>query len=470
VSVAVAGRVEPAPVKELQGRIGLSGAVFTLVGYIVGGSIFILPASLAGTVGPAAFISYLLAAALTLFVCCTAAQIGSAFPASGGTYVAVSCLIGPFWGFMVVWMGVLIIFTSTPALAYGLVDYLVEFFPGIAAYRVLAAVGAIIVFTGVNLLGIRTAMRAQAIMVVGSMAVLLLLGIGGLLHAKAANFSPLLPLGVKPVLWGAIPAYYSYSGFGAIVAFSGEIERPRRNVPLTLSISFPIILVTYTLVSIAVPGVIPWRELNAAATVSRAAAQFLPQSLVVTVAVGAVLAIATSINGLLLSKSRDLFALAIDQVLPESLAGVGPRYGEPRAALLAMSAVAVAGALIGRSFTEYVSMSVLCVMVVEILSGLAIVVLPMRMPASFAAAAYKLGRMARLFWGVGLMVCSLGFIVAGLMGDLTGALIYFVAFVAGALAYAVRRLTLLRRGIRIEDLLLRRAAHLLTLEHRKTSA
>ena len=170
--------------QELRGRIGLAGAVFTLVGYVVGGSIFIVPATLAGTVGPGVFISYLLAAALTLFVCWTSAQIGSAFPASGGTYVAVACLIGPFWGFMVVWTGVLIIFTSTPALAYGLVDYLAEFLPSISAYRVETAVAAILLFTGVNLMGIKMAMRAQTVMVVGFMAVLLLLGVGGLAHSQ----------------------------------------------------------------------------------------------------------------------------------------------------------------------------------------------------------------------------------------------------------------------------------------------
>jgi APA family basic amino acid/polyamine antiporter len=449
---------------ELRGRIGLGGAVFTLIGYVVGGSIFIVPATLAATIGPAVFVSYLIAAVLSLFVCCTAAQIGSAFPASGGTYVAVACLVGPFWGFLVVWTSVLIVFTSGPALAYGLVGYLTEFFPALATHRVYAAVGTILLFTAVNLFGIRTAMRAQTAMVWGSVGVLLLLGIGGLFHAKSENFTPLLPLGLKPVLWAAVPAYYSFSGFSGIVAFGGEIERPRRNVPLTLAISFPIIFVTYLMVSVAVPGVVSWRELDASATVSRAAGHFLPEGMVAVVAMGALLAIAGSINGLILAKSRDLYALAVDRVLPDRLAGVGP-YGEPRIALLSMSAVAIAGALIGRSFIQYASMAVLSVMVVQILSGLAIVLLPRRMPASYDAAAFKLRPAARLFVGVGLMVCSLGFILAGLASDLIGAVIYIVALTVGAAGYAVRKITLQRRGIRIEDLLLKRAGRFALANH-----
>src|SRR5262249_15436813 len=142
---------------ELGGRIGVAGASFALIGYIIGGSIFILPGALAGAVGPAIFVSYLIAASIALFVCFNSAQIGSAFPMSGGTYVAASCVVSPFWGFMVVWMGVLIAFTSTSALAYGLVDYLTPYLPALAGYRFLGAVASIAVFTGLNMLGVRTA-------------------------------------------------------------------------------------------------------------------------------------------------------------------------------------------------------------------------------------------------------------------------------------------------------------------------
>jgi hypothetical protein len=134
-------------------------------------------------------------------------------------------------------------------------------------------------------------------------------------------------------------------------------------------------------------------------------------------------------------------------------------------ALLSMSAVAIAGALIGRTFIQYASMAVLSVMVVQILGGLAIVLLPRRMPASYAAAAFKLPPAARLFFGVGLMVCSLGFILAGLAGDLIGAMIYIVAFTVGAAGYAIRKITLQRRGIRIEDLLLKRAGRFALANH-----
>ena len=62
-----------APVQELKGRLDVTSAVTTLVGYIIGGSIFILPGALAAEIGPAVFIAYLIAAALSLIVCVVSA-------------------------------------------------------------------------------------------------------------------------------------------------------------------------------------------------------------------------------------------------------------------------------------------------------------------------------------------------------------------------------------------------------------
>jgi len=446
---------------ELKGRISLTEAVFALVGYIIGGSIFILPGALAGQVGPGVFVAYLLAAIVALFICVASAQIGSAFPMSGGTYVAVSSVISPFWGFMVVWMGVLVIFTSTSALAYGLVDYLTPWIPALGRHRFIGAVTSIVVFTGVNLLGIRTAVWAQIVMVVAFMAVLVVFGVGGLLYSRGANFTPLFPLGIMAVLQTAIPAFYSYSGFSAIVTFGGEIVNPRRNIPLVLGISLPLITAVYTLVTLAMPGVVNWRDLAAGeATLSRVSSVFLPAGVGVFIGVAAVCAIATSINGLLLTKSRDVFSLALDRVFPVALSRMGP-FGEPRGALLAMCGVAIFGVSLRRSFVQYASMAVLCVMVIHVLQGVVILLLPRRMPAHYQAAEYRLSRPARVFWGIGLILVASVFIVSGVASERVGGVVYLAACGLGALWYGFRRGQLRRDGVRIEQLLLDHAARVI---------
>ena len=61
-------------------RIGLWGAVATLVGYVIGASIFVLPAQLLPSTGAGVILSYLVAAIPAIFTCVAGAVVGNAFP------------------------------------------------------------------------------------------------------------------------------------------------------------------------------------------------------------------------------------------------------------------------------------------------------------------------------------------------------------------------------------------------------
>jgi len=68
----------------LDRKIGLWGAVFLLIGNIVGASIFILPGQLAGLAGPGVVIAYFIAAVPAIINCLIAAQVGAILPVSAG--------------------------------------------------------------------------------------------------------------------------------------------------------------------------------------------------------------------------------------------------------------------------------------------------------------------------------------------------------------------------------------------------
>ena len=74
----------------LDRKIGLWGAVFLLIGNIVGASIFILPGQLAGLAGPGVVIAYFIAAVPAIINCLIAAQVGAILPVSAAGYVSVS--------------------------------------------------------------------------------------------------------------------------------------------------------------------------------------------------------------------------------------------------------------------------------------------------------------------------------------------------------------------------------------------
>ncbi len=105
-------------------KIGLAGAVFTLVGYVIGASIFILPGQLAAEAGPGSVLAYLIAGVLAAIACVAGAAIGSAVPVSGAANVAAARVLAPIFGFMGVWLILVAVAISIALVGFGLADYL----------------------------------------------------------------------------------------------------------------------------------------------------------------------------------------------------------------------------------------------------------------------------------------------------------------------------------------------------------
>ena len=423
-----------------------------LIGYVVGGSIFILPGTLAASAGPGIFISYLIASVLALFTCLVTAQVGSAIPTSGANYIAVSRVLSPFWGFMFIWTLIVTIAVGVPLIAYGFAEYLAYFIPGLNP--MLIAVLSILVFVGVNILGIQVASWIQAVMVLEFMAALLVFGGGGVANSDPALLTPLFPMGFGAVLFMAIPAYYSYSGFFIIAEIGEEIKDPSRNIPKALLISFCLVLLVYTVVPLAVTGVLPWNTLGETkGAVAVASEIFFPKWLAEAIAFSALFAIATSINGIIVAQSRDIFAVARDRVLPEGLSKVTKLFRTPFVAILMVGGLSLIGTLIGTSIQNYAIMTVLGFMIIQCLSGLAVLNLPKKLPERYAKAKFKLKGFALPFFSIGLVIISLAFLVVGVIQSFLSALIFLGLVGLGALLYILRKNALEKKGLRLEEML-----------------
>ena len=127
--------------------IGVGGASVTLIGSVIGITIFILPGVLAASAGPAVIAAYALAGILAIFSCVVAAQVGTVFSVSGAGFVAVGTVLGPSWGFLLVWMILGGVSLSIALLAYGAADYLATVWPhlnhGLVATAIILSVYAL---------------------------------------------------------------------------------------------------------------------------------------------------------------------------------------------------------------------------------------------------------------------------------------------------------------------------------------
>lgn len=436
----------------VQRTIGLTGAVVTLVGFVIGVSIFILPGTLAASTGPAIVFSYLLASLMAVFSCAISAQVGAVFPVSGASFVTVSRLVSPFWGFAAVWLIVGGGSIAVALLAYGFADYLHLIWPGVG--RMTAAVFLVVALGGLNLMGARDTVLGQGLMVGAFMLALMVFSVAGIYHMDTRLLTPFVPNGLGPVLSATIPAFFSYAGFMVIIEIGGEIKRPARNIPLALGISFVTVLVVYTVVSLAIVGVVPWQELaNIKAPVSEVAGRILPAWVASAITLTAVAAAASSVNVLLLGYSRDVLALARVKVLPEVLAKISKKHGEPINGVLVMMALSLAAVLTGGGIADFATLTVVGLLLFQIAVAAAVLMLPKKMKAQYEAASFSLKGWRLPFFSIGLMVFSAIFLIIVLLDSPGFILLAAAYFAIGTVYFFVRRAYLGKRGIRVQELI-----------------
>ncbi|WP_327352139.1 amino acid permease [Streptomyces sp. NBC_01304] len=227
---------EQTPPSKHARRFGLPIATCLVMGNIVGGGIFLLPASVApyGTISLVAFgILTLGAIALALVF----GKLSARDPRTGGPYVYAREAFGDFAGFLAAWSYWITAWVSNAALAVIAVGYLSVLFPGLSDHK-WAMCGAALVCQWLpgfaNFAGTRYVGAVQLVATVLKFAPLLLVAIGGLFFFDADNLGPFQTGegggGIGAISAAAAILLFSYLGVESAAMSAGEVRDPRRNV------------------------------------------------------------------------------------------------------------------------------------------------------------------------------------------------------------------------------------------------
>jgi len=419
-----------------------------LIGYIVGSAIFILVGPLAGMAGPGLFIAFIIASVPAVFVCLYNVQLAGVLPVTGANYIAISRLVHPFAG----WIGggiFIAVFFGLASIAWGFALFLEYLLPGIPV--MIIAMVVVFLFALVNYLGIRLAAWIQTLLVITFIAALLIFAFGGLANIKPELQSPLFPTHLADFLQATIVAYMTFTGFTVITEIAGEIKKPRRNIPIILSVSFSIILFIYVLVTYVLTGVMDWQILGESpAALAEAASTFLPDGLSTFIAISGLLAAATTINGIFMATPRDLLVYGRDKILPGFAAHINTRFGTPDGAILLTLIAGLGGVSIGMRIEPYALFTVMCFMLFHLLVVIGLMRISRRMPQLLEKASWKLdGGWKWVVYGGMLLLAGI-FLVVGLSTLTVGGLaLFFGLFAAGCVYYYLRWRYLKHRGIDI---------------------
>lgn len=305
---------------------------------MISSGLFVLPGLAYAEAGPGVILSYAIAAMLILPALLCQAELASAMPKAGATYVFIERSLGTFPG---VFAGLASWFSLALKAAFALVGIgalarLV--WPGAHPLLIkFVALGFCVGFTALNCLTVKGVGRAQIVMVAGLLVVLVgFVAFGaGSQAVRLEHFGGMFREGPLRIAATAGVVFVSFGGLTATADISGEVRRAARTVPLGMLSALVIVGLLYVAsVSITV-GVCPPEELARNYTpLSLAAGKLFGPAGVVILALAGMLAFVTTANGGILEASRSPLAMARDGLLPGFIQHDSRRFGTPFVSVL----------------------------------------------------------------------------------------------------------------------------------------
>jgi APA family basic amino acid/polyamine antiporter len=310
-------------------------------GAAIGVAIFSIFAPAAAVAGPGMLISLAIAAIPMGVFAVVYAFMGSALPKSGASYVWPTRFISPFVGFLIAWSRVL----ASVGVMVLLALVLVQYWSTLVALPLKPTMFAVfLAFYLLNLRGVGYAARVQTVLFAMMAVTLGLLVIGGIGRLNSENFVPLLSHGWTGVV-AAVPLLVAlFLGIENAVEVGEEMRSARKAISRAIAICVGLTLVIYASVSYVTLGVLgPETLAKSQAPLLDAAGLIFGRTAQGFIVLAATLAIAKSLNAVLLIFSRYLFAMGREGALPVALGAVHPRWGTPHVAISAAFGFCVLG-------------------------------------------------------------------------------------------------------------------------------
>ena len=354
------------------------------VNQVIGSGIFIMPATVAATVGiPASLLPWVAAGIANALIVLCFAEAGTRFREAGGPYAYARTAFGPFVGFEVAWMMWVTRVFSQAALANAFALYVGRFWaPATEGPARLVVVTLLLgALAAINLVGVRYGSLAINFFTVSKLAPLaLFLGLG-VFYIEPARFEGMLDFGGGPGTFGAavLMLMFTFGGYELISIPAAEARSPRKDAPRALLLTIGIVFAVYFLVQLVAVGTLP--NLDQSATpLADAGAAFAGPLFGTLIAVGGLLSIAGSNAGSMLAGPRLTFALGDKRQLPAFFAHVNKRFRTPDVSILIYLSVALVLAYEG-SFVQLATMSAVARIVFYMATCAAIPVLRRRVEA-----------------------------------------------------------------------------------------
>lgn len=358
----------------MQGKQQLNLFSFTMivVGLVIGMGIFRTAATSAkDAIEPSVyFAAWILGGLVALCGALTYAEIGSRYPVTGGYYKVFSYAYHPSIAFAINCIILISNAASLSAVALIGSGYITRLFPGIAwtdIHKALISCGAIIVFYCINLMGLRMSSRAQNILMLIKISMILVL-ISALFFpqlqvvpvietataATAPSMNWIQSLGVS-----LIAVSFTYGGYQQTINFGNEVDKPARNIPRGIFIGIAIIISLYLLVNLSYYSIVGFDNMKD----EREIAYVVMEK--TFGANGADLfsfflffGVLAYVNALLMSNPRVMYAMSTEGVLPKIFSKQNPGNAVLTVSLTVFAAICIVILFFAQTFEKILNFTI----------------------------------------------------------------------------------------------------------------
>lgn len=341
---------------DLKRELTLFDAIMLNAGTTIASAIFIVPATVAAAVQGSVLITavWVIGGIVSLLGALSVAELSAMYPEAGGQYPYLRESYGRVCAFLYGWANFSVINTaSIAAIAVGFARYIGFFTPlSETAIRVIA-IASIIALTLLNCRGVRLGATTQNVFTILKIAALIVLVLTSFLlpGGTSSNLQPLwtsqsIGQWITPFGLAMVAVLWAYDGWIEATYVGSEVMDPGRNLPRSIILATLIVIVTYTLTSIAYLYVLG-PGMAGSEHVASDAAKITMGTLGATFVVVAIL-ISTlgANNGIIMTAARIPYAMARQGVFLRSQGMLHRRYATPVVALLTQGAIASALTLV----------------------------------------------------------------------------------------------------------------------------
>ncbi len=376
-SATQSGTSEPKKTGFVKG-LGLLSATNIVAGGMIGSGIYVVAPDMAQALGSPGWLlaAWFLTAIMTLAVALSYGELAAMYPNAGGQYVFLREAYSPLWGFLYGWTSFTVIQTGTiAAVGVAFAKYMGVLVPGISGNNwlfqlfqfhlgghpvtvglnteQLVGITVIAGLTANNCINLNAGKLVQNIFTAVKIVSLAAIVFVGVIFAQPDGAFSTVDFWTRHTGegWSSVPLFaafftamvgslFSSDAWNNVTFVAGEVQNPKRNLPLALFYGVGGVVLLYFLVNISYLQLLPFNEL-AHAPESRVAAVAMGKLTpwgATAISIAVMISTFGCLNGLILAGPRLYWAMAQDKLFFKAAGELEPTSHVPRKGLLMQGA------------------------------------------------------------------------------------------------------------------------------------